>query len=357
MNEITTNEKFQDLISEKTPRRLAAKIPKKVYLYFPKPTEIVEWDENRPTKTMRRIFEGVTELLPFEKEKFEGFKKYVEDNNASARNESEQFRYPDYWSDDQTLRALQSYEYDYRISLENIIKYIEWRRQTLPIQPSNKICDILNLGFIYTHGRDTRFRPNVVLRIKEFKAHFEKFAFEDWMQAIIFNLEYLIHNLLIKGQVENWNIIVDCQDASIFSIPPDLKKLLGVLSDNYKCRLHSMFILNLSFFLRAIWNIIKGLLDPITQKKIIITSPGDEELINRINKSQLEEKYGGTAPTINEHFFPHIQPRDDFTNENESEDILMSEEDYMELVLRDNRIERSPYYKYPDHESKNYYNL
>ena len=86
MNEITTNEKFQELISDSTPRRKAAKIPKCVYLYFPKRNEIVEFDEKRPTKTIRRIFEGNNELLPFEKEKMEGFQKYLDEQN-DGKNE------------------------------------------------------------------------------------------------------------------------------------------------------------------------------------------------------------------------------------------------------------------------------
>ncbi len=348
MNEITLNEKFHDLISDSTPRRKAAKIPKIVYLYMPKGNEIVEFDDKRPTKTLRRIFQGCIEYLPFEKTKIEEFQKYIDDSNED-KDESEKFKLPEFWSDDQTLRCLQSYEYNNKTSLDNVKKYIDWVNKTLPIQPSNKVCEILNIGFIYSHGRDNRFRPNVILKIKEFKENYVKYSFEDWTLSIIFCLEDLIKNLLVKGQVENWNIIVDCTNASLLSLPPDLKKLLQILSDNYKCRLHTMYVLNLSFFLMAIWQIIKNVLDPITQRKIILTESGSEDLFQRMNRSQLEAKFGGTANNVTEYYFPHIQPSEDFLKEGENQnDILVSEEDYMKLVLEDSRFQRSPYYVYED---------
>lgn len=352
MNEITLNEKFHDLISDSTPRRKACKIPKIVYLYIPKGNEIVEFDDKKPTKTLRRIFEGSVEYLPFERNKLEEFNKYIDELNE-GKNDAEKFNLPEFWSEDQTLRSLQSYEYNNKISLENIIKYIDWVNKTLPIQPSNKICEILNIGFVYTHGRDNRFRPNVILKIKEFKDNYVKYSFEDWTNSIIFCLENLIKNLLIKGQVENWNIIVDCSDASLLSLPPELKKLLQILSENYKCRLYRMYILNLSFILKGIWLIIKNVLDPITQKKIVLTESGSPELFEVIHRSQLEIKFGGTAQNVTDHFFPHIQPSEEFFKEGDNEnELLISEEEYMKLVLSDKRFQRSPFYVYEDEIAK-----
>ena len=345
-NEISINEKFLELVSDSTPRKISSRIPQSLYFYFPKGNEIIEFDEKNSSKTLRRIFEGNIEYLPFEIEKLEGFIKYIDELN-STKNESERFYFPNHWKHADTLRNLQSCEYDYAVTLPSIINYINWREKILPVQPSNKICEILNTGSIYSHGRDNKFRPNIVLRVKDFKLNYEKFIFDDWVNSITFILEYAIKNLLINGQIENWNIIVDCSDASIFSLPPEIKMLLQVLQNNYKCRLHTMYILNLSIFFRAIWLLIRNVLDPQVQKKIQIIPPNSNDLFVRINRSQTEEKYGGTSKTITDYYFPHIQPSENFFVEGDDEnEIFMSENDYLDLVKRDDKIQKSPYYLY-----------
>lgn len=80
-------------------------------------------------------------------------------------------------------------------------------------------------------------------------------------------MEYVINNLMIAGQVENWNITCNASNFSILTIPRELNIIFKTLSSNYRCRLFSVYALNLSFFNRIIWKAIRSLLYPILKKR------------------------------------------------------------------------------------------
>jgi len=106
-----------------------------------------------------------------------------------------------------------------------------------------------------------------------------------------------------------------------------------------------MFMLNISFIYRAIWALVKGILDPVTQRKIQIVEKGSKELFAFINPSQIEAKYGGTARDVTSNYFPHIIPSNDyFVSGEDHKSLLISEDQYREKVESDERIEKSPYY-------------
>jgi len=204
----------------------------------------------------------------------------------------------------------------------------------------------LNIGFIYSHGRDNRFRPIIVIKVRDFKKNYEKFPYEDWLASIIYLLEYILERQCIKGQIENWNLLVDCEDASVFSLPTEFKRLLEVLQNNYKCRLYTLFIMNIPFILRAIWLLVKNVLDPVVQRKIKMVEPGSRELFEFINKSQIEKKFGGTAENMEEYYFPHTVPSDEyFVDGDDPKDLLINEEEYLLKISRGEEIDLSPYSK------------
>jgi hypothetical protein len=319
--------------------------PREAYLFFPKGKDLIEFDEKTPEKTLRRIFEGEAQHSSFELDKIKGFYKHLDDYNK-LKNEGEKVLLSNFsWNEAATLRLLQSNSYDYKQTLLSCISYIEWRKNYLPAKPSENICKILNIGFMYTHGRDNRFRPIIVLKVRDFKRNYDKFVFEDWLRSIIYLIEYVVQALCIKGQIENWNILCDCEEASVFSLPSEFKKLLQVLQDNYKCRLYQMYIMNIPFILRAIWILVKGVLDQTVQKKIQMVEPGSKELFATINKSQIEKRFGGTAPNMNSYYFPHTTPSNDyFVATDKQEDLLITDEEYRHKAESGAKLDISPYY-------------
>ena len=344
-DEFPLDEKIiNEFYSNKTERKIAAIPPKEAYLYFPKGVSIAEIDEKNPIKTLRRVFEGNVEYTSFEKEKIKGFLIYINENNRTCK-EQEKIILPNDWNDSQTLKMLLSHSYDNKITLTNTLVYLEWRRTYLPIQPSDNIIRILNIGFIYSHGRDSRFRPLIVLKVRDFKRNYEKFAYEDWVRSIIYLLEYVVSSLLIKGQIENWNILVDCEDASLFSLPSEFKKILLILQNNYKCRLYKLYIMSIPFILKAIWVLVKQVLDSVVQKKIQMVDPGSKELFAIINRSQVEKRFGGLAENLTNHYFPHTVPSNEyFLSGDDPKELLITEEQYRTKVENDEKIQVSPYF-------------
>ena len=66
-------------------------------------------------------------------------------------------------------------------------------------------------------------------------------------------------------------------------------------------------MVNAHWLIAGLWSKIKGWLDPFVQQKISIC--GSKEsikkcLIQHVDESVLEVKYGGTRPNITQDFFP-----------------------------------------------------
>jgi len=339
------NEILEDFNSENSERHILAKPPKEAYFYFPKPDEIVIHDPQNPTKTLRRLFEGNVVYLKFEQEKLTGFKQYI--SNYEQKKNSQKVEFPDYWRDHDTLRCLQARAYDYEKTLENLLPHLDFRKIYIPTQLSDKTVEVLNTGFLYSHGRDNRFRPIIVIRAAIFKKNLSKYSYEDWERAIVYFMEYNIKNLLIPGQIENWNTICDLDDCSVMTLPSEFTRILNMITANYRCRLFVMYILNLSIFLRAIWQVVKLMLDPVTQKKIQIVQPGAAEMFTFIHPSQIETRFGGKAKEIQNSFFPHIRPSEQyFVDSDKINDILISEEQYRKKIENDPKIVQSPHLDY-----------
>jgi hypothetical protein len=116
--------------------------------------------------------------------------------------------------------------------------------ENIPKQITFKAMEILNSWFLYIHGRDSRFRPIIVLVIKYLFKYFSRYSYCDWETAVIYLLEYTLKHLLIPGQIESWNIMCDLSGISIVFPPNEFKPIINLFFENYKCRLNKMWIVN-----------------------------------------------------------------------------------------------------------------
>jgi len=313
--------------------------------FFPNGNDIIDWDPQNPYKTMRRIFEGGVEFNEFEKKILEDFK---DDLGKYKKQTNQEVEFPKNWKEYSTLRFIQGSGYKIQVAIENLISHFKWRKENLPVTPSDKIIEILNSGFIYGHGRDHNYRPVFVIRAAVYSKIKENYNVNDWILSLVYFLEYMIANMTIPGQLENWNLILDVDDFSMIFIPSDLKTLFNVLMSNYRCRLYVMFIVNISLVLSMLWKTIKVVLDPNTEKKIkLLKSSEMNEIFKYINPEQVEERFGGKAKTVNEYFFPHIIPSVNFLLENETKnEKLVGKEEYLRILRNNSRYVMSPYISY-----------
>jgi len=210
------------------------------------------------------------------------------------------------------------------------------------------------MGFVYGHGRDSKYRPIWVINASIYKANADKYSANDWIYSLVYFLEYMLDNTLISGQVENWNLICDMANISVFGVPKDFNTLMNVLQSNYRCRLFTMFIMNVSTGVWLIWKMIKNMLDPNTEKKIKVLAKNDfSEIYKHINREQVEEKFGGTARNVSSHYFPHIIPSNNFLMEDQrKEDILIGEDEYREMLKTNKFLVPSPFIKQDEEASR-----
>ena len=318
-------------------------------LFFPVFEEIVDYDPKNPKKTQRRIFESkLTDYLEPEKqylkELHDEVRSYNEKNPKSKLNTQAYFR------DFDLLRSHQATAYNVPKTIKLIKERIEWMEENLPPKLTNKVLEILNCGFVYVHGRDSQFRPIIVLVMENYKKNEDLYTYDEWLQATVYFMEYVVNNLLIPGQVENWIVITDFTGVSFFFLPSTVKKMMVVLQSNWRCRLRVSYLLNTSSIVRGLWKIAKAFLNEATVQKVqFLDSSNKNDIFSFINEHQIEEKFGGkarnTIPGMHQ-LFPPVFPSNNFlkSGQIESECGIIREESYKELHENDKLAKCSEYF-------------
>ena len=189
--------------------------------------------------------------------------------------------------------------------------------------PNDKIFEILNLGFTYIHGRDHQFRPVIVCQPYIYVQHENEFSYDDWMRSTVFICEYAANHMLIPGQIENWVMITNSRHVSMLFLPSEMKKVINVMSDNYRSKLYINYIIGMSRTLRILFSIVCKFLDEMTVKKLVVIDDiHDGTMTKQIRRDNIEEKFGGTAKDLipgKDNLFPPAMPKTKCLLDNEKE--------------------------------------
>ena len=303
--------------------------PKEAYYYFPKGKEVIDLHKKKPEKHNRRIFINVP-FLEVENNWLEKFKEIIASHPEN--------KLPEYWNDGLNLAYIYSVECKLDKAYERMINYFKWYKSFFPlnIQPGDNCVKVLNSGFLYIFGRDHQFRPLIICQPYILQDCLNKYSDSDIMNASIFICQYMANYMLIPGQIENWIMIVNMDGTSILSLPDSVKKLINNMSEYFIARLYRCYILGLNAILRIIYKIICNFVEKTTVEKVIILDNKDDpRKHNDINPENLEERFGGKAQNCiydqENSLFPPRMPSNNFFLENENpEDILITEEEYIE---------------------------
>ena len=302
--------------------------PKEAYYYFPKGEEVIILNKKKPEKSLRRIHINV----PFDEREKNLLKKFKEIIKSHPEN-----KIPDFWNDGLNLSYIYSTECDLEKGYKRMINYFKWYYETFPlnIQPEDKSIKLLNTGFIYIYGRDHQFRPIIICQPYILQKCLKDYSETEVINASIFISQYMVHYMLIPGQIENWTIFANLEKTSIFRIPDPVKKLMTTLSEYFIARLYKSYVLGLNGFLRILFKIMCNFLEEVTVRKfVILESKKDPNLFQDFNPENLEERFGGKAENcIYEEgncLFPPRMPSNYYFKENEDpNDILITEEEYI----------------------------
>jgi hypothetical protein len=326
-----------------------AKPPREAYFYFPSENEKIECGAK--SIPYRKIFDGGVQYTEFEIEKIDRLYDEIDKINytINLRKTSEiALALP--WKLADTLRFLQDNDHNTVKTLEDIKLHLQWRKDHLGKEITFKTMEILNSGFIYVHGRDSRFRPIIVLVMNNYST--TKYKYEDFETAIIYLLEYVLNNMLIPGQVEAWNIICDVQGTGLIFPSKEIKSIFSIFHKHYKCRLNKMWILNVGNFRSKM--ISKDVfVNKYNIKRVDFTNHGNKDIFKFVHPSQIEAKYYGTAENINDYLFPPISPSETYFIDKNDKEKLTPMELYIDIIKSNRDLKQSPYREVSNHIRKN----
>lgn len=294
-----------------------------MYRYFPNEEDIIIKNEN-PKDNYRYIFNGM-EKTPFEQEKLEEFNQFIKEKE---KKKNIKHFLPEWWIESDTMRYLQASDYDikkvYNLIKENL-KSTENSRKII----DNRIKFILNYGFIYMYGRDTHFRPVLVVEVKRAIELMDKleYTFEEISQSILYFMNYIVNYMLIPGQIENWILICDLEDVGVNKLP-QFKSIFSSLS-KFRCRVIKNYILNLGGLIKLAAKSILNLLGSASAKKLVLVDSKNMGILQQfITKENLQQKHGGIAPNVlygGDNLFPPIVPSNNYIKEGEKLNIVSPE--------------------------------
>ena len=274
---------------------LINKLSEECYLFFPKGDDI---RIGKGAKCARFIFDGTTEFDEFENNHIKNFKEFIK---QSVANESpDLYKKIQLLTDSHLLRFILATGCDYKEThgaLEGNIKFMEKAKS---VQLDDEILSFLKSGQIYMFGRDRNFRPIVVFNVTKFNIEDGEFDAEKQVRVFTCFFEYLVNNLLLPGQIENWITIIDLKDISIWNIPyKKLGNLMKFAQSSYRSRLFRCYILNAPYSVSIPWSFAKKTMAAVSIAKVSIQrSNCCDKMWEHISKSQIEEKFGGTHPNI-----------------------------------------------------------
>lgn len=79
--------------------------------------------------------------------------------------------------------------------------------------------------------------------------------------------EYVLKNLLIPGQVENWVALIDAGYVSVFSLVGSTKECFKFLSSTFRCRMFAAYVVQCPNSIYWAWSIAKKFLQEETINK------------------------------------------------------------------------------------------
>ncbi|KAJ3061564.1 hypothetical protein HDU99_005520, partial [Rhizoclosmatium hyalinum] len=167
-------------------------------------------------------------------------------------------------SDETIARYCKASKFDAAKALAMITKTLQWRRDFRPteIKPEDVEMEARD-GKMFYSGFDRMGRPILHFRNSQLSKNPDRY-----LKFIVFMVENGLA-LCQKGAMQI-TIVVEAEGISPFSIqsPMLYVKFLDILSSHYVETLGSLLLVDPSWYIPVIYNLVSGLIDPVTKAKI-----------------------------------------------------------------------------------------
>lgn len=281
-------------------------LPDCFYFFFPPEEEKKEWLSKKHGH--RYIFEGEDSIDKFEISCLSSLESYI---RSCTNNFQVEMPTP------QVLRTLQENSFDVKKTIQKLGSNKRKWENFQPKRHTKEILSFLLKGLVYVHGFDNRFRPIVVIKL--FSIYAETSSGEARVslayETLEYVLDYLVHNVFLPGQIENWVVLVDFGSKLI---PTEfVSDFFNFFHTFYPSRTFRFYLMLLNPLLYKL-PIINGAFCGISDHLIIKSDKREsQKMWEHVNPKQVELKYGGTARTLSEMYWPPqyvqgevCQPRD-----------------------------------------------
>ena len=111
---------------------------------------------------------------------------------------------------------------------------------------SGETKDLLDNGVIYQLGRDSKFRPLVILNLSKLS------QIKNYEEIIIVAFNHILvmvrEKMLLPHHVEKFNVMVDTSDLGVIkNLEGFLDLLYANIRENFPQSLHQLYLMNVSF--------------------------------------------------------------------------------------------------------------
>ena len=127
------------------------------------------------------------------------------------------------------------------------------------LKPSNKVLEILKRGVYYLFGRDTEYRPCIMISLRRIILN-KEFTPEDYVEGFIFITAVVKRYMLFPHKVEQVVIVIDALDIGLmfFPIIKTLHPFMKKASKKVGCIVSKGIIIRPSWMFGKIVRQVKG---------------------------------------------------------------------------------------------------
>ena len=278
------------------------------YSYLRAPNSFI----NKPTKEDlynqtgdRKIF---YEIEPTAKE-IDTIEKFKNKWNEvmSNRPTEESIALPSYWVLGDYIRYANTNEFDVDRMVAQIELNQNWIRSLKDFNLSEMAADFLNNGSVYIAGRDKKGIPVMIFSTKGIKKLSKEVAIE-LTKAMTFCLLIIKKYMFVPGHIEKFHFFMDLNNSSLSPQPDLIKGLISLFQDNYNGFAGTCYIYNPNWFFKVTWKMIEVFLPKKTLERVrFVEKKKEREYASDLDLDDLQAKYGGNVPNLEENFWPPNQ--------------------------------------------------
>ena len=215
------------------------------------------------------------------------------------------------------LRFLRARKFDLEKTVLMFKKFLQWRidMNVDDLRENYQLEHLIEVKKLYPHGyhRTDKIGRPIYIELYDktdvnelFKITTEDKMVKYYIKQYERQVKYIFPacSAVVKRPVEQSCTILDANGIGVFSLAGPIKGFVKLASDigqdYYPEMLGKMTIINVGFFFRAIWTMVKSFIDAKTQAKIsLLKSDYQKELLNLIDADKLPKFLGGNCTCEN----------------------------------------------------------